>query len=92
MNEQPSPRSRTKRWKRILGIAAIVIFSTTLAVLAILSSIDFNKLKSLLTQVIKQETGRDLEIRGAIEFKLGLRPSLVMDNILFQNAPMAASL
>jgi uncharacterized protein involved in outer membrane biogenesis len=90
MNEQPSPQPRVKRWKWILGIAAIVVFSATLAVLAILSSIDFNKLKPLLTQVVKQETGRDLEIRGAIDFKLGLRPSLVMEDILFQNAPWAS--
>lgn len=90
MNEQPSPQPRAKRWKWVLGIAAIVVFSTTLAVLAILSSIDFNKLKPLLTQVVKQETGRDLEIRGSIDFKLGLRPSLVMDDILFQNAPGAS--
>jgi uncharacterized protein involved in outer membrane biogenesis len=90
MNEQPSPRHRAKRWKWILGIAAIVVFSTTLAFLAILSSIDFNKLKPLLTQIVKQETGRDLEIRGAIDFNLGFRPSLVMDDILFQNAPWAS--
>jgi len=90
MNEQPSPQPRAKRWKWILGIAAVVFFSSILAVLAILSSIDFNKLKPLLTQVVKQETGRDLEIRGAIDFKLGLRPSLVMDDVSFQNAPWAS--
>ncbi|OGP66008.1 MAG: hypothetical protein A2170_16995 [Deltaproteobacteria bacterium RBG_13_53_10] len=90
MNEQPSPQPRPKRWKWILGIAAVLVFSSIIAVLAILSSIDFNKLKPLLAQVVKQETGRDLEIRGAIDFKFGLRPSLVMDDVSFQNAPGAS--
>jgi uncharacterized protein involved in outer membrane biogenesis len=90
MNEQPSPQPRPKRWKWILGIAAVLVFSSIIAVLAILSSIDFNKLKPLLAQVVKQETGRDLEIRGAIDFKFGLRPSLIMDDVSFQNAPGAS--
>jgi AsmA family protein len=89
MNEQPSPQPRGKRWKWILGIAAILVFSTTLAALVILPYIDFNTLKPFLTQAIKQETGRDLEIRGAIDLKLGFRPSLVVDDIVFQNAPWA---
>jgi AsmA family protein len=91
MNDQPSPRPRPKRWKWILGIAAILFLSTIIAALAILSSFDFNALKPLLTQVVKQETGRDLEIRGAIDFHLGLRPSLVMEDLVFQNAPWASS-
>jgi AsmA family protein len=90
MNDQPSTRPRPKRWKWILGIAAILVLSTTLAALAILSSIDVNTLKPFLTQAIKQETGRDLEIRGAIDLRLGFRPSLVVDDILFQNAPWAS--
>lgn len=90
MNEQPSPQPRAKRWKWVLGIAAIAVLSSILAVYAILSSIDFNRLKPLLTQVVKQEIGRDLVIHGAIDLKLGLRPSLVMDDILLQNAPWAS--
>ena len=90
MNEQPSPQPRAKRWKWVLGIAAIAVLSSIFAVYAILSNIDFNRLKPLLTQVVKQETGRDLVINGAIDLKLGLRPSLVMDDILLQNAPWAS--
>lgn len=91
MNDQPSPRPRPKRWKWILGIAAIVVLSAIIAALALLSSFDFNALKPLLTQVVKQETGRDLEIRGAIDLHLGLRPLLVMEDLVFQNAPWASS-
>jgi AsmA family protein len=91
MNDQPSPRPRPKRWKWILGIAAILVLATSIAALAILSSFDFNALKPLLTRVVKQETGRDLEIRGAIDFQLGLRPFLVMEDLVFQNAPWASS-
>lgn len=74
MNEQPSRDRRPKRWKWILGIAAIVVLFFTFALLVILSNLDFNRLKPLLIQVVKQETGRNLEIRGAMDLKLGLRP------------------
>ena len=90
MSEQPSPDPRPKRWKWVLAILAILIFSSTFAAFAILSSVDFNTLKPLVAQVVKQETGRDLEIRGAIDFKLGFRPSLVINDLLFQNAPWAS--
>jgi uncharacterized protein involved in outer membrane biogenesis len=90
MNEQPSPQPRGKRWKWLLGIIAVFLFSTYLTVPTILSIIDFKKLKPILTQAIKKETGRDLEIRGAIDFKLGFRPSLVVDDVSFQNAPWAS--
>jgi len=63
MNEQPSPDRRPKRWKWILGIAAIVVLFFAFALLVILSNLDFNRLKPLLIQVVKQETGRTLEIR-----------------------------
>jgi len=92
MNEQPSPERRSKRWKWILGIAVIVVFTFTFALLLILSNLDFNnRLKPFLIQVVKQETGRNLEIRGAMDLKLGLRPSLVMNDVLFQNAPGRAT-
>jgi uncharacterized protein involved in outer membrane biogenesis len=92
MSEQPSPERRLKRWKWILGIAAIVVLSFTFALLLILSNLDFNnRLKPFLIQVVKQKTGRNLEVRGAMDLKLGLRPSLVMDDVLFQNAPGRAT-
>jgi hypothetical protein len=90
MNDQPTPQPRRKGWKWILGIAAILVLSATLTTLAILSSIDANTLKPFLAQAVKQETGRDLEIRGPIDFRLGLRPSVVVDDVLFQNAPWAS--
>jgi len=87
MNDQPSTHPRSKRWKWIVGITAAAVLSIGLAGVVIVSTLDFDRLKPLLVQVVKQETGRDLEIRGRIELKPGLRPSLVMDDVLFQNAP-----
>jgi uncharacterized protein involved in outer membrane biogenesis len=58
---------------------------SVVALVVILSSLDFNRLKPFLAQAVKQETGRNLDIRGRIELKLGLRPSLVVEDIVFQN-------
>jgi len=70
MNEQPSPKRRSKRWRWVLGIAAIVVLIFAFTVLAFLSNLDISRLKPLLIQVIKQETGRNIDIRGAMDFKL----------------------
>jgi len=91
MNEQPSPKRRSKRWRWVLGIAAIVVLIFAFTVLAFLSNLDISRLNSLLIQAIKQETGRNIDIRGAMDFKLGLRPSLVLDDVVFQNAPDGAT-
>jgi hypothetical protein len=90
MNEQPSPERRSNRWRWILGIAAIGVLFFVFAAIAILLTLDISRLKPLFIQVVKQETGRNLDIHGAMDFKLGLRPSLVLDDVVFQNAPDAA--
>jgi uncharacterized protein involved in outer membrane biogenesis len=90
VNEQPSPQAPRRRWRWILCVPAIVVFSAAPAAFAVLSSIDFNRLEPILTQVVKKETGRDLEVRGAIDLRLGLKPSLVMVDICFHNPPWAS--
>jgi len=87
MEEKSLSQPSVKRRKRLLGIAAIAILSIILAVVAILSSIDFNRLKPVLVEAVKKETGRVLEIRGAVELHLGFSPSLLIEDIYLQNAP-----
>jgi len=74
------------RWKRILGISAAVIVAVIVTVYIIASSYDYNKFKPKTTDLAKQYTGRDLTIGGDIELGLSLFPTLVVNDVTFQNA------
>ena len=74
------------RWKRILGIFVAVIIAVFVTAYIIASSYDYNKFKPRITELAKQYTGRDLTLGGDIELGLGLYPTLVVNDVTFQNA------
>jgi uncharacterized protein involved in outer membrane biogenesis len=74
------------RWKRILGITAAIILVLIVAAYIIASSYDYNKFKPRITALAKQYTGRDLTLGGDIELRLSLSPTLVVNDVTFQNA------
>ena len=73
------------RWKWILGIIIFLIVAVTVTIYAILSSYDFNNLKPQIAQMVKDSTGRELFLGGDIEIKIGLTPTLVIEDVSFQN-------
>jgi uncharacterized protein involved in outer membrane biogenesis len=74
------------RWKRIVGIAVAVIIVVFVTVYIVASTYDYNKFKPKITELAKQYTGRDLTLGGDIELGLGLFPTLVVNDVTFQNA------
>ena len=74
------------RWKRIVGIAVAVIIVVFVTVYIIASTYDYNKFKPRITELAKQYTGRDLTLGGDIELGLSLFPTLVVNDVTFQNA------
>ena len=74
------------RWKKILIAAALVVIVLIVAVYGFLTLYDFNKFKPMIAKAVKDATGRELTIAGNIEFDLGLRPVLVVEDVSFQNA------
>ena len=79
------------RWKKILITAAVVIIVLIAALYAFLSLYDFNKFKPMIAKAVKSATGRDLTIAGDIEFELGIRPTLVVEDLSFQNASWSST-
>jgi uncharacterized protein involved in outer membrane biogenesis len=78
------------RWKWIkwaLGIFVVLIIALVITVYAVLSSYDFNSLKPKIARAVKDATGRELSLAGDIDLDIGLFPSLVFDDVRFQNAP-----
>jgi uncharacterized protein involved in outer membrane biogenesis len=76
----------TMRWKWMLGISVGVIIAVIITAYIIASSYDFNKFKPQITELAKQYTGRDLTLGGDIELGISLFPTLVVNDVTFQNA------
>ena len=74
------------RWKWILGICVAVVIAVFVTAYIIASSYDFNKFKPQITQLAKEYTGRELTFSGDIELGLSLFPTLVVNDVAFQNA------
>ena len=74
------------RWKWILGISLAVIVALIVAAYIVIASYDFNKFKPLIADLAKSNTGRELTLGGDIELGLSLFPTLIVNDVRFQNA------
>ncbi len=79
------------RLKKILIAVALVIAVLIVALYAFLSLYDFNKFKPMIARAVKDATGRELSITGNIEFELGIRPILIVEDVSFQNASWSST-
>ena len=78
------------RWKWAVGIAALLVVILAVTTYLILASYDYNQLKPLIAQVVRDATGRELTLGGGVELSIGLSPSLVVRNVMLANAPWAS--
>ncbi len=69
-------------------ISAIIVLLTLLIAtgISVLSAIDFNQYKDLITEQTKAATGRDLNIAGDLKLSISFHPSVVIDGVTFTNA------
>jgi uncharacterized protein involved in outer membrane biogenesis len=75
------------RWKWVIAGFCGVIVILIIAVYVILLTYDFNSLKPQITKAVQDATGRELALGGDVRLRFGLTPSLVVENVGFQNAP-----
>lgn len=78
------------RWKLILGIFGSLIAVLVVAVYVTVSRYDFNGLKPKISRAVRDATGRELKLGGDIVLKIGLTPTLVVNDVTLQNAPWAS--
>jgi uncharacterized protein involved in outer membrane biogenesis len=72
--------------KRIILIAACVIVALIVVAGIIITTYDYNKLKPQIENAFKEATGRQLTLKGNLGLKLGLSPTLVVNNAAMSNA------
>ena len=74
-------------WKRIVGIAAVILVLLVLGAYFFLSIYDYNRLKPRIAKAAKDATGRELTLAGNLDVKNSLSPTLTAEHISLQNAP-----
>ena len=78
------------RWKKIVIAAVLVFVVLIVALYAFVEFYDVNKFKPLIAKAVKDATGRELSIKGNIDIDFGIRPTLVVEDVSFQNAAWSA--
>jgi uncharacterized protein involved in outer membrane biogenesis len=74
------------RWKWFVTIGAFLIIALMAAGYVILSTYDYNKLKPQVARIVKEVTGRELNLGGEIDLVIGFSPTLTLSDVSFANA------
>ena len=64
------------RWKWILVIGTILIIALMVAVYVFVATYDYNKLKPRIARMVKDATGRELNLSGEVNLDFGFSPAL----------------
>ena len=62
------------RWKWIAGTVFFLIIALMAAIYVFLYTFDYNKLKPRIARMVKDATGRELNIGGEIDLKIRSSP------------------
>src|SRR5438128_2026844 len=72
-------------WRALAVLGGVVVL-LLIAVAIAVHTVDVKEFIGPIKQRVKDATGRDLEVRGGIDLKLGLEPKLVLDDVTLGNA------
>jgi len=74
------------RWKWFVTIGVLLIITLMVTGYVILVNYDYNKLKPRVAQMVKEVTGRELNLDGEINLEIGFSPALTVSDVTFANA------
>jgi len=75
----------SRKWK-IATICAGVPVLVIIALIIVVHTYDFNRLKPRIESAVQDATGRELTMAGDIELDFGFAPALVVQQVALQNA------
>jgi len=76
-----------KRLKIGLSILAIVLVAGSVAAIMTLNSFSRSEYEEVITEAVKDATGRELDFNGTLDVNISLTPGFSADGISLQNAP-----
>ena len=74
------------RWKWFVTIGVLLIIALMAAGYVMLGNYGYNKLKPRVARMIKEVTGRELNLAGEIDLTIGFSPTLTVSDVAFANA------
>ena len=74
------------RWKWLVTIGVLLIIALMVTVYVILGNYDYNKLKPRVARMVKEVTGRELNLGGEVDLTIGFSPALTVSDVTFANA------
>jgi len=77
-------------WRILAAIGGLLVLLIVAVAIAV-RTIDVNDFIAPIQKRVKDATGRDLVIRGGIDFKLSLEPELLIDDVSLSNAEWGKS-
>lgn len=81
--------SRMRKLKWILGGFFAFVIALLVAGYIVIANYPVEDLKALIQQQAQEVTGRKLEIRGNAKVDVSFSPSILLEDVHFQNAPWA---
>ena len=78
------------RWKWMIGSIVLIVVALIAGAFIFPAAYNYNRLKPQITRMVFEKTGRKLTLGGNIRFRLGFSPTLVLNDIDFQNAAWAS--
>ncbi|MGD9062648.1 MAG: AsmA family protein [Desulfobacterales bacterium] len=78
------------RWKKLVIAAALIFVVFIAALYAFVEFYEINKFKPWIAKAVKNATGRELNLNGDIDIDFGIRPTIVVEEVSFQNAAWSA--
>ena len=73
-------------WRTLSVLGGLVLLLLVAVAIAV-RTVDVKEFIGPIQQRVKDATGRELNVRGGIDLKLGLEPKLVLDDVTLSNAP-----
>ena len=72
-------------WMLPLGLVGLALLAIVVGVV-LLSIQDVGRYKEFIARKVSEKTGRELVIAGDFDLSISLSPSIVADDVTFQNA------
>jgi uncharacterized protein involved in outer membrane biogenesis len=74
------------RWKWFVATGVLIVVVLLATVYAYLNTYDYNKLKPRIVRMVKDATGRELNLGGEVDLAIGFSPALVVTDVALANA------
>ena len=78
-----------KFFKIIFGMIFILFLIVAVSVFVFIKTFDLNKYKTHISEIVYEQTGRNLALNGHAGIKISLIPTIELNDITFSNAPWA---